>query len=349
MTSPTRAAAAVLVVSAVLGGCGAAAHSTASARAPAMSSMSNPAAAPAAAAPAAAAPAPAAAPVFAQSRKAAAAAKAAATTSTSPSAVHSTAGAPAPSGSELGVPTSALAGRSISYNAEETLRVDDVGKAVSSVEAALAAVSGLLADSDRSGLGDEATANLVLKVPPGGFNSLLDRIGKIGEVTDRNLTGNDVTDQVVDVAGRVDSQRKSVDRVRALMAQATRLSDVVDLEGELSSREADLEALLARQQKLAQQVDLATVTVHLQTKQHPAPPPVQHRADRAGFVSGLDDGWTAFTGSLAIAAAVLGAVLPFALLALLLAPLAVLVQRRLRRGSRLGEPTTGLDVPCEDI
>lgn len=337
MSRPPKAATAALVLAALAGCSSGPSHNSAStaSSAGAMSGMAEaaPAAPPAAPAPAAAA---AAAPAAAASTTSASSAKRGAKAAPQPAAGRSSA-----AGSNLGIPTSALAGRNIAYNAEETLKVDDVGKAVSSVEAAAAAAGGLVADSERSGLGDDATANLVLKVPPGGFNAVLDRIGTLGEVTDRNLIGNDVTDQVVDVAGRVDSQRKSVDRVRALMAQATRLSDVVELEGELSSREADLEALLARQQKLAQQTDLATVTVHVQSKPHPAAVPPAAHTRRAGFVSGLDDGWTAFTGALTVGSAVLGAVLPFGLLMLVLFPVVVLVMRRMRRDDVLDESPAG--------
>ena len=59
---------------------------------------------------------------------------------------------------------------------------------------------------------------------------------------DRTAKAEDVTDQVVDVDSRIKSQRASVARVRELMDRATKLSDVVELEGELSNREADLEA-----------------------------------------------------------------------------------------------------------
>ncbi len=191
----------------------------------------------------------------------------------------------------------------------------------------------MVANSERNGSGDEATANMVLKVPPGGFNSLLDRIGKLGEVSERTLTGDDVTEQVVDVAGRVDSRRKSVDRVRALMTQAKSLRDVVTLEGELADRESELEALLAKQQKLAQEVDLATVTVHLQTKEHPAPPAPPRPSEATGFIAGLDGGWGAFTGAVVATATVLGATLPFALLLVALGLPVWFVLRRLRRAN----------------
>ncbi len=189
MTRPPKAATAALVLAALAGCSSGPNHNSASAStassAGAMSGMAE--AAPAAPA-AAAAPAPAAAAAAAPAAKAAptsgSSAKRSARAAPQSAAGQSAAGRSAAAGSDLGIPTSALAGRNIAYNAEETLQVDDVGKAVSSVEAAAAAAGGLVADSERSGLGDDATANLVLKVPPAGFNPVLDRIGKLGAVTD---------------------------------------------------------------------------------------------------------------------------------------------------------------------
>ena len=62
---------------------------------------------------------------------------------------------------------------------------------------------------------------------------------------------------------RIKTQRASVARIRELMDQATKLSDVVTLEGELSSRQADLESLLAQQTSLKDRTSLATITLSL--------------------------------------------------------------------------------------
>lgn len=240
---------------------------------------------------------------------------------------------PAANTAALGVPDSALTGRSIVHTAEETISVPDIARAVSSVEAAVDAAGGLVARSERSGGdGDSRTANMRLRVPPSNFSSFLDRVGKLGTVSDRTLTGDDVTDQVVDVASRVQTQRASVDRVRALMNQATSLKDVVTLEGELSVREADLEALLAKQNKLKDQTDLATVTMHLVTPATAAAPAAH--GHRRGFAAGLGNGWDAFTAAALGAATVLGAVLPFAVAIAVLAPPLAWAAVRLRRSLR---------------
>lgn len=242
-------------------------------------------------------------------------------------------------GSKLSISESALDGRIIAYTAEQTIEVEDVGKAVSQIEAAVDAAGGLIAKSERSG-GEPATprnpnppasANLKLRIPPGSFESFLARIEKIGTVLERTTTGDDVTDQVVDVRSRIASARKSVERVRILMDRASTLRDIVALESEVSNREAELEALLARQASLKKRTDLASVTLHLQTPGAPLPPPAPEEKKQQGFVAGLDDGWDAFTGSVTVIATVLGALLPFAILLLVLAPLLLVVWRRQRR------------------
>jgi hypothetical protein len=337
---------AALLLTAVLGGCGSSSSSNTSAASAGLSYDSGSATAaqepavPVPAVPAAGAPAAAAAPASAdmsmnelRSAKTSSAAKAQAS--------HALAeGADKPA-AKLGVPDAALTGRSIVYTAEESIQVADISRAVSSIEVAVDAAGGLVAKSERSGgaTPDQATADLRLRIPPGNFESFLDRIGKLGTVSDRTLTGDDVTEQVVDVASRVATQRASVDRVRALMAQATSLKDVVALESQLSQREADLEALLAKQNKLKDQTDLATVTVHLSTPSKPAV--VAPSTHRMGFITGLGNGWDAFTGAAVAAATVLGTVLPFALaLAVFGVPLAWL-WLRVRRGAAARSDVVG--------
>ncbi|MGQ0624765.1 MAG: DUF4349 domain-containing protein [Sporichthyaceae bacterium] len=244
----------------------------------------------------------------------------------------------------IGVPNSALADRDVIYTADLTVEVDDVAKAVSQVESAVAAAGGIIAASERSTESPEprtaqdtrapqlprSTATMTLRIPPGDFTGVLERIGRLGLLLDRNLTGKDVTEAVVDVKSRIASARISLARIRELMDRATTLRDVVSLEGELSRRESDLEALLAKAARLSEATSLATVTVRLVTAQADDLELVAAENDE-GFLAGLKDGWNAFTDAMVVAATVLGAVLPFALALLLLGPAMVWLTLRMRR------------------
>jgi Domain of unknown function (DUF4349) len=87
------------------------------------------------------------------------------------------------------------------------------------------------------------------------------RLERLGEVRNRFRTAEDVTEEVVDVEARITSQRRSIDRIRALLDQAADIDDVVRIESELAARESELDSLLRRQEELAKLTALATVTV----------------------------------------------------------------------------------------
>ncbi|WP_037854309.1 DUF4349 domain-containing protein [Streptomyces sp. NRRL F-2799] len=166
-------------------------------------------------------------------------------------------------------------------------------------------------DRDDDGSG---RTRVVLRVPSERYEEVLGSLQGTGKLLRRTARAQDVTDQVVDVDSRIKSQRASVARVRELMDRAEKLTDVVALEGELSSREADLEALLSQQASLKDRTGLATITLSLAARgAHPSA-----GDDTPGFLDALSGGWHAFLTMLRWIALVVGAVLPFAALLALL-------------------------------
>ena len=141
---------------------------------------------------------------------------------------------------------------------------------------------------------------------------------------------SDVTAQVVDVESRIETQRKSLQQVRALLTRAGTLSQVLLVERELTRREADLESLESQRKVLADQTTLATIDLTLVTPKAapPPPPPARH----LGFVTGVIAGWHGLVNTVVVAATAIGAILPFALPLLLLVGLGLFLWRRLRRG-----------------
>ncbi|BFO16502.1 hypothetical protein SHKM778_28900 [Streptomyces sp. KM77-8] len=156
---------------------------------------------------------------------------------------------------------------------------------------------------------------MVLRVPVEKYEEVLTELEGTGRLLEREAKARDVTDQVVDVESRITTQRASVARIRELMDRATRLSDVVTLEGELSSRQADLESLLAQQASLKDRTSLATITLTL--TETPVKKAAKDDSD-PGFTDALAGGWNAFLTMLRWLAVAIGAVLPFAAVAALL-------------------------------
>ncbi|MFF3613303.1 DUF4349 domain-containing protein [Streptomyces sp. NPDC002580] len=180
----------------------------------------------------------------------------------------------------------------------------------------------------RDGRGHERT-RVVLRVPTERYDQVLADLEGTGKVVERTAKAQDVTDQVVDVESRLKSQRASVIRVRELMDKATKLSDVVALEGELSSRQADLESLLAQQASLKDRTSLATITLSL--SETPVKKAAKEDAD-PGFLDALSGGWHVLVTVVRWLALAIGALLPFAaVLAVIVAVWTWVVRPRLSR------------------
>lgn len=224
--------------------------------------------------------------------------------------------------------------------AEIGVRVDDVAGKASLAEGYARTAGGSVAGDDRAGSGDQARADLVLKVPPARLDGVLGQLSALGEETQRTSTTEDATEQVADVESRVATMQASIARVRAILSRADRIGDVVSVEGELSRRVTELEALQARQRALSGRVGMATITLHLFAERtESAAPPVQ----RGGFLGGLEEGWQAFTGTIGWLLLVLGAVLPFLLL---LIPAALAARWALLRSRRPPAPTAPTATPA---
>jgi hypothetical protein len=248
-------------------------------------------------------------------------------------------------------PGSVALDRSIVVVASTTVRVDDVASATDRLSTLVAGAGGRIeaqqvargggAPLDTPCIGDVEGVGGVGCVPPvTGYaastttvrldntevDAFLRATAALGTVESGSRSSTDVSAEVADVDARVSSAEASLARVRALLARAETIADIVALEGELARRQADLEALQARQRVLADQTAQATVTVALVERDA-----VLTEEPSTGFLAGLRAGWDAFAAATVGGLTVLGAVLPFAVLAALIAFLVWLVVRRSRR------------------
>jgi hypothetical protein len=204
-----------------------------------------------------------------------------------------------------------LGGPSLIKTVQLSVTTRDVAAAADRAESIALAAGGSVDGDDRTS-GSRPTAELTLRVPPASLGQVLGRLSALGTEVSRTLSTRDVTTAVADVDSRVRSAQAAIDQLRALFGKATQVEDLISIESELAQREADLESLQAQQRALNAQVQLATVTVELNSPG--PPPPVRHRAHTSGFVGGLKRGWHAFTTGATGVVTALAATLPFLVL-----------------------------------
>ena len=123
---------------------------------------------------------------------------------------------------------------------------------------------------------------------------------------------DEVTEQVVDLESRITTAEASVARLRALLDRSGSVADIAQVETELLERETTLETLRGQLRTIERQVDLATITVDVESED--SAPVVDDDDSLPSFLSGLTAGWGSLVFALAGAAAVFGALLPWLVL-----------------------------------
>ena len=148
-----------------------------------------------------------------------------------------------------------------------TLRV--VAKDFSGVRAAVEGVvsqAGGFIDS-MTVTGDNATARELrgtLRVPGDRMAATLARLRELGQVVEDTQGSQEVTDEIVDLDARLASARATEKRLTELLANRTgKLSDVLEVEREITRVRLDIERLDAEKTNLVRRVSYATIAISI--------------------------------------------------------------------------------------
>ncbi|GAA2039245.1 hypothetical protein GCM10009740_34890 [Terrabacter terrae] len=182
-------------------------------------------------------------------------------------------------------------------------------------------------------------ARMVLNVPAKALDEVLTQLSRLGTVSYRSSQSEDVTDTYVDTRARIQPMRDGIDRVRALLAKATDLQQIITLESELTRRQAELDSLTQRLAQLDAMTTTSDVTVSLWTATTTAPTPAP---SGNGLATGLRSAWDSLLGSLTVVLTGLAALLPWLLV---LVPLGLLALRLWRRRGAGAAPAASPSSP----
>ena len=238
------------------------------------------------------------------------------------------------SGFDIGV-----IGRDVIIEMQVLVSSDNIQRTVASIMANVSALGGGVAYSnidygDPTEPHDDGYAMLVVKVPPEGIDRLLAGLDDTGIVRSISQSAQDVTEQLVDIDVRIRNVRESVARVREFMDRTENLKDLVVLEGELTSRQTDLERLEAQQRNLGDRVALSTVTIDIV----PTASVGGDNADTIGDAFGT--GWDVFVAVLFRTGFVLAVLAPFLIVGALLTLLVRFLVRRRKATTGTAPSTT---------
>lgn len=116
--------------------------------------------------------------------------------------------------------------------------------------------------------GKEATT---IRIPAISFKDAIADIEGMGDLLEKNISGQDVTEQYRDLEIRLDNAVKTRDRYLALLDKAGNINEMVGLEKELERLNEKIETLKGKIERLAHMVEFSSITVRTSEEVRPGP------------------------------------------------------------------------------
>ncbi len=187
--------------------------------------------------------------------------------------------------------------RMVIFTAKLELEVDDIDSAVEDIQFLTEKYGGFIATISTRGGGGAIT----IRVPQRQFYEAVLEIETLGEVVNRDLKGEDVTEDYVDLQARLSNLQKQEERLVGILDMCTKVEDVLKVEKELERVRGEIEGLTGGIQYLESRVELATITVLLNEFIEKKPTGFPQVDWWAPVNAGLQALFTIFQGLLAIA------------------------------------------------
>jgi hypothetical protein len=164
------------------------------------------------------------------------------------------------------------------YAAERLIiRTGNISMVVEDTRAAQATIKGMVEGMANEGAfvissdeyggteGSQPHITMSIRVPAAHFDRVMDRLAELAvNVTSRNDSSEDVTEEYVDLEARLESLEAARQRLLEIMQEARATKDLLEAEQQLTQREAEIESLKGRMQYLEQSARLSSIWIELQ-------------------------------------------------------------------------------------
>ncbi len=223
--------------------------------------------------------------------------------------------------------------------ADIQLEVQDVQRAEQSIRTKVGGLNGYITNLSSSGTDRDMYITLSFRVPVDRFDEALDGVSALAnKVLNRQVRGDDVTEEFVDLESRQRTLEGTRDRLLNLLNQTTKVNDILAVNQTLNDVQAQLDQVQGRKEYLSKSAAFSTVNVTLQ----PVPPQVTVEEKVEGWQP-AEIASDALAGLIRLLQAILSVLIVIGVwVPVWLPPVLVLVwwQRRQRSRSRTPASTT---------
>ncbi|WP_414550875.1 DUF4349 domain-containing protein [Anabaena sp. CCY 0017] len=135
------------------------------------------------------------------------------------------------------------------------------------------------------------TASMTLRVPQNLLEPTIKELAKLGTVSNRNITTEDVGDRLVDFQARLNNLQRTEANLQKIMDRAGSIRDVLSVAQELNNVRQSIEQIDAQLKSLKNQVAYSTITLNLEAA-------ISSSSPQITLASQIQETWNNSTDSL---------------------------------------------------
>ncbi len=151
--------------------------------------------------------------------------------------------------------------RKIISNAYLQMEVKSAESAVNKMTNITRAHGGFISSSSLSNIGGRNNGQVTLRVPQTDLYPAIEEIEALGKVGSKQVSGQDVTGEFIDLDARLGNLKKQELRLQEILKTAVTVKDVLEVEHELERVRGEIERLTGRLNFLNQSVEMSTIMV----------------------------------------------------------------------------------------
>ena len=188
--------------------------------------------------------------------------------------------------------------RLLVYHADLRLKVTSLAQASASIDRLVRRSGGYTSASAEAREDGEWRQETTIRVRPRQFGTLLATLAALGKVEQKKLTTDDVTAEHADVAARLRTKRALEQRYLALLSQAKKVSDMLEIEEKVGQVREEIESTESRLKTLNDDVTYSTITLTCYQPTPVATPDAPVVSLGSRLVGAVYGGWSMLAGLL---------------------------------------------------
>ena len=163
---------------------------------------------------------------------------------------------------DMAEPASPQIPQKIIKEASLRFETNDLQDTFNQIQTAIAANKASIQNDSEGKDYDNVYRNLTVRVPSQNFDAFINAISKgVSYFERKDISSQNVTEQYIDLTSRLNTKRKLEERYLQILQKATKISEILEIEKQISAIREEIEAKEGQLKYLESRVSESTVTI----------------------------------------------------------------------------------------